>query len=94
MRIVLLALALTCMSACTPVGKDITTSYEQIPDELRDCSIYFMRNKAGNDLHVIRCPSASTTVQQGQSSSQHRPPKKVSTTVTDYESSEEEINDR
>lgn len=65
---------LTAVS-CSGTSKDTTVNY-QLTEELKDCSIHYMRSKSSflgiptNAMYVVRCPNSSTSTnyKKGKSS--------------------------
>lgn len=48
------------LSGCAKETVSISGNYD-IPKELLDCNIYYMRSDVSRNLTVIRCPNSSTT---------------------------------
>lgn len=38
-----------------------TTSRYELPDELSDCSVYYVKENVVNGMTVVRCPNSTTT---------------------------------
>jgi hypothetical protein len=36
-------------------------SYPTLPDELKDCKVYYIHNKDGDNMKVMRCPNSTTS---------------------------------
>jgi hypothetical protein len=54
-------LALVILSSCSPSSKQ-STSYTSLPEELKDCKIFYISN-GFNELTVVRCPNSDTAVE-------------------------------
>ena len=60
MKNILLALAVVSLVACTPSA--VETNFvpkDVLPETLKDCSFYELRNKEGSVMRVVRCPNQS-----------------------------------
>lgn len=55
------------LGGCDMYTEESTANYI-LPDGLKDCKIYYMRNSYGNSVTVTRCPvsSSSTQYQSGK----------------------------
>jgi hypothetical protein len=38
-----------------------TADFPVLPPELQDCSFYYLNNKKGSTITVVRCPNSTTT---------------------------------
>ena len=63
-KLILTIASVLVLTACDvePYNKELTQTYP-LPDGLEDCKIYYLQNKSGNSLKVVRCPNSSTTTQ-------------------------------
>lgn len=51
--------------ACTPNHKDITNSSEfNLPDGLKDCKVYRLRDNLGTLFTVFRCPISTVQIKK------------------------------
>lgn len=50
---------LALVAACGPAAQP--TVFEVLPDELKDCKFFYIRNSSGQTLNVVRCPNSNTT---------------------------------
>ena len=66
-KLVMIGLVLI-LSGCAKETVSISGNYD-IPKELSDCSIYYMRSDVSRNLTIIRCPNSSTTTSYSE---QHR----------------------
>ena len=58
MKNILLALAVVSLVACTPSAVESNfVPKEVLPENLKDCSFYELRNKGGSTMRVVRCPN-------------------------------------
>lgn len=69
----LIALTLVLLAGCTPSAEEKT--WPILPDGLKDCKFYKLRDDSGNTITVVRCPASSTSVQ-------YKVGKSTQTTVT------------
>ena len=47
--------------ACTPTYKDKSTSFSVMPEELKDCKIFYVLSSDGAGIYITKCPHADTT---------------------------------
>jgi len=59
MKIYLVAFAALMLIGCSDSAK--TVSYPAAPPELADCKFFFLTNKDGHSINVVRCPHSDTT---------------------------------
>lgn len=60
-RLLSAVLVLLVLVGCTPLGRDVTDEWI-LPDGLKDCRIYRLKNSSGLHLTVVRCQNSSTSV--------------------------------
>jgi hypothetical protein len=59
LRNVGLVLVASILAGCTPGVETMT--YEVLPDDLKDCKFYLLKNSSGDRMRVVRCPNSVTT---------------------------------
>lgn len=47
--------------ACTPTYKDKSGSFSVMPEELKECKIFYLLSSNGEGLYITKCPHADTT---------------------------------
>lgn len=47
------------ISGCTNSAKEVL--FPVLPQELKDCKVFFLTNEGGGALTVMRCPNATTS---------------------------------
>lgn len=58
MKNILLALAVVSLVACTPSAVESNfVPKEVLPEALKDCSFYQLKNSGGSTMRVVRCPN-------------------------------------
>lgn len=72
-------LALFILSSCSPSSKQ-STSYTSLPEELKDCKIFYISN-GFNRITIVRCPNSDTSVKYAVSCGKNMCSR--STTVSD-----------
>lgn len=66
-------LSIILLAGCTPSAEQ--KIWPVLPEELKDCKFYKLKDDAANTITVVRCPQSSTTVQ-------YKVGKSTQTTVT------------
>jgi hypothetical protein len=56
-----LILSLMILAGCTPSATEIV--WPVVPDGLKDCKFYKLKDTKGNTLSIARCPLSATTVE-------------------------------
>lgn len=64
MRSSLPVVVLVAITGCDPTHKNITQKYE-LPEPLKNCSVYVMYHNRGADITVVHCPNSDTTTKAG-----------------------------
>jgi hypothetical protein len=65
-KLTLLTLTLATLAACTPESKEITSSFV-LPEGLKDCKAYVLKDGNIKILYVVRCPNSQTsTIKTGK----------------------------
>lgn len=59
---------LVAITGCDPTHKNISRKYE-LPEPLKNCSVYVMYDTRGRDITVVHCPNSNTTTQTGDKTS-------------------------
>jgi len=64
MKKIMLLCALLAITGCSPRSDQL--NFPILPEELKDCKFYYLRNEnGGHSITVARCPNSSTSVQSG-----------------------------
>jgi hypothetical protein len=64
LRIAGLVLVASALVGCTPGAETMT--YEVLPDDLKDCKFYLLKNSSGDRIRVVRCPNSITSATYAQ----------------------------
>lgn len=71
MKLLRVVLSVVILTGCgyEPSYTDDTKSFSVLPEGLKDCKIYYIKNSVGYSLSVVRCPNSqtSTTYSVGKS---------------------------
>jgi hypothetical protein len=59
----ILLCALLVITGCTPRAGQL--DFSVLPDELKDCKFFYLRDGSGNNITVARCPNSATSVVSG-----------------------------
>jgi hypothetical protein len=57
----LILISLLALTSCSASYEDKTGEYSQLPEELKNCKIYYISSK-DDGMRVMHCPKAETTV--------------------------------
>ena len=57
----LIVLSIILLAGCSPSAEEKV--WPILPDGLKDCKFYKLRDDSANTITVVRCPMASTTTQ-------------------------------
>ena len=61
-KLILLCVLLT-MVGCTPKASQL--DFPVLPDGLKDCKFFYLRDGSGTNITVARCPNSATSVVSG-----------------------------
>lgn len=56
------------LSGCQKSTTEVTEKYE-LPEGLKDCSIYTLRSSSVNVLNVVRCPHSDVSIKSSKKNS-------------------------
>ena len=59
-----ICVAAALMTGCSPSYKE-QKGYTELPPELKDCKIYYVRSSDGGGLYITRCPMSTTSTETG-----------------------------
>jgi intein/homing endonuclease len=59
-KIILILITLVSFMACSKKTQEYTDSF-LLPEELKDCKIFWMRGENVGSMKIVRCPNSSTT---------------------------------
>lgn len=63
MNKIILLCVLLAITGCTPSASQL--DFSVLPDELKDCKFFYLRDGSGNNITVARCPNSTTSVVSG-----------------------------
>ena len=63
MKKLILLCSLLAITGCTPSVSQL--DFPVLPDGLKDCKFFYLRNGSGTSITVARCPNSSTSVISG-----------------------------
>ena len=69
MKLLMVIIGVVMLTGCGESGyKDYTESFTNLPEGLKDCKIYYIKNGKDMSLSVVRCPNStvSTTYKSGK----------------------------
>ena len=64
-KLILLCVLLT-MVGCTPSASQL--DFPVLPEGLKDCKFFYLRDGSGTNITVARCPNSATSVVSGSKS--------------------------
>ena len=63
MNKLILLCVLLAITGCTPSANQL--DFPVLPDGLKDCKFFYLRDGSGNHITVARCPNSTTSVVSG-----------------------------
>jgi hypothetical protein len=60
MNKLILLCVLLAITGCTPNASQL--DFPVLPDELKDCKFFYLRDGGGTNITVARCPNSATSV--------------------------------
>ena len=55
--------ALLAITGCTPSANQL--DFPVLPDGLKDCKFFYLRDGSGTNITVARCPNSATSIVSG-----------------------------
>jgi len=65
----ILLCALLAITGCTPSASQL--DFPVLPDGLKDCKFFYLRDGSGNHITVARCPNSATSIVSGGKHKRH-----------------------
>ena len=59
----ILLCVLLAITGCTPSASQL--DFSVLPDGLKDCKFFYLRDGSGTNITVARCPNSATSVVSG-----------------------------
>jgi len=69
MNKLILLCVLLAITGCTPSASQL--NFSVLPDELKDCTFFYLRDGSGNHITVARCHNSATSVVSGGKHKRH-----------------------
>ena len=63
MNKLILLCVLLAITGCTPSASQL--DFPVLPDGLKDCKFFYLRDGSGTNITVARCPNSTTSVVSG-----------------------------
>ena len=63
MNKIILLCVLLAITGCTPSASQL--DFSVLPDGLKDCKFFYLRDGSGINITVARCPNSTTSVVSG-----------------------------
>ena len=63
MNKLILLCVLLAITGCTPRASQL--DFSVLPDELKGCKFFYLRDGSGTNITVARCPNSTTSVVSG-----------------------------
>ena len=69
MNKLILLCVLLVITGCTPSASQL--DFPVLPDGLKDCKFFYIRDGSGSSITVARCPNSATSVVSGGKHKRH-----------------------
>jgi hypothetical protein len=66
MNKIIMLCVLLAITGCTPSASQL--DFPVLPDGLKDCTFFYLRDGGGTNITVARCPNSATSVVSGSKS--------------------------